>query len=216
MATVQTIIDSARYDLVDATDGVGVGIEFDDTELLNYTNRMIGLLDSTLSAMGSDLVEGKEEDIDTVFNQAYVDISSLNSGLWSNIRSVWIGSDKLTKQSLNQVREESMYRSGVAQPYEWALYNQQILFPQACDAAHTDLVIYYDKKTAVLTLSSSMPYFDIYNEFLREMIVLNAKAKKEGLISKADTFFSALFKMRVMQEEISRGFIPKTYNYMEF
>lgn len=216
IATAQSVINSARYDLIDYVDGVGVGIEFDDAELLNYLNRMISILDSTLSSLNSDLVEAKESDIDTVSNQAYIDISGLNSGLWSSIRSVWIGSDRLTKISLNELRYTSMFRSGVTKPTEWTLYNQQILFPQASDDAYTNLVIYYNKKTGSLALTGSMPYFDIYNEFLREMLVLNAKAKKEGLLSKADTFFSSLFKMRVMQEEISRGFIPKEYNYTEF
>lgn len=78
------------------------------------------------------------------------------------------------------------------------------------------LTIFYDKKTAALTLTSSMPYNDTFNEFLREMLVLCAKAKKEGIISRADGVFNSLFKQRVMQEEISRSFIPRNYNYMEF
>ena len=78
------------------------------------------------------------------------------------------------------------------------------------------LTIFYDKKTATLVLTDSMPYNDTFNEFLREMLVLCAKAKKEGIISRADGVFNSLFKQRVMQEEISRSFIPRNYNYMEF
>ena len=66
MATAQTIIDSARYDLVDFKDGTGVGIEFDDTELLNYLNRVVGLMDTSLSALQSDLVEAKEDGINKI------------------------------------------------------------------------------------------------------------------------------------------------------
>jgi len=214
--TAQNIIDSARFDLVDFVDGVGVGIEFDDAELLNYLNRMVGLMDSSLSALQSDLVEAEELGIDTVASQAYVDISTLDSGLWTRIRSVWIGSTRLEQVSLNYMRYTRQFRSGDARPTIWALWNNHILFPSGCDDAHTDLNIYYDKKTAALILSSNMPYSDRFNEFLREMLVVCAKAKKEGIIDRADTLLSAMFRSRAMQEEIARGFIPKPYVYWEF
>lgn len=217
MATVQSIIDSARYDLVDFVDGVGVGIEFDDAELLNYLNRMIGVLDAELSSLSSDLVEGEEAGIDTVLGQDYIDISSMNSGLWNRVRRVYIGSDSLEQISLPYMRYTRLYRSGNARPRLWALSNQQILFPQGADDAHTDVLIYYDSKTAELTLSSSMPYNDIYNEFIREMLVLCAKAKKKGLMDRPELAFNATFRRRAMQEEISRKFIPKNpWNYSFF
>ena len=216
MATAQSIIDSARYDLVDFVDGVGVGIEFDDTELLNYLNRMVGLMDSQLSALHSDLVEAKEESIDTVSSQAYVDISGLNSGLWNRIRSVWIGSTRLEQVSLDYMRYTSMFRSNDARPQIWALYGQQILFPTGADSAHTDLVIYYDKKTASLALGDSMPYNDLFNEFFREMMVMTAKAKKEGILDRADATLNEMFRSRAMTETIQRGFVPKPYVYWGF
>ena len=216
MATAQTIIDSARFDLVDFVDGIGSGIQFDDAELLNYLNRMVGLMDSQLSALQSDLVEAEELGIDTVASQAYVDISGLNSGLWHRVRSVWIDTTRLEQVSLNYMRYTRMFRSGDFRPTIWALSNQQILFPSGCDAAHTDLNIYYDKKSATLTLASSMPYADIFNEFLRESMIMAAKAKKEGLMSRPDAMFNQMFKSRAMQEEIARGFIPKPYDYWSF
>jgi hypothetical protein len=216
MATAQTIIDAARYDLVDFTDGVGVGIEFDDAELLHYLNRMIQIMDATLQSLESDLVEAEETDIDTVLGQNYVDLSSMNSGLWSNVRSVYLGSSMLDKVSLKYMRYTRFFRTGNARPTIWCLYRDQILLPQGADAAHTDLVIYYDQKQAALTLSSNMPYSDRFNEFLREMLVMCAKAKKEGILDKADAALNQMFHSRAMQEEISRGFIPRTYNYMEF
>jgi hypothetical protein len=216
MATAQSIIDSARYDLVDFVDGVGIGIEFDDVELLNYLNRMIGLMDSQLSALNSDLVEAEETDIDTVASQDYVDISGLNSGLWNRVRNVWIGRRRLEQVTLSYMRYTRMFRSGDARPTIWALSNQRILFPQGADAAHTDLVIYYDKKTAELALDDSMPYNDIFNEFFREMMVMTAKAKKEGILDRADATLNEMFRSRAMTETIQRGYIPVPYNYWEF
>ena len=347
MATVQSVINSARYDLVDYVDGVGLGIEFDDTELLNYMNRMVGILDSNLVSLNSDLTEAKDETHETTAGQAYVDLSSsLNSGNWLDVRSVWLGSNQLEKISLSRLRYQSMFRTANETPTEWALAGRKIYFPapataptelitaqvdreftggtggwqnaninaydettdltltvnaagQYCTLPLANLVmtagkkyrvkydldnvvgswylqdftgaqtfctmdtdddgtnqnaatfrldsgltgglritavdsnssgdfdnfhvynwsdcltIFYDKKTATLSLTDSMPYNDIFNEFLREMLVLCAKAKKEGIISKADGVFNNLFKMRAMQEVISRSFIPRNYN-MEF
>ena len=216
MATAQSIIDSARYDLVDFVDGVGVGIEFDDTELLNYLNRMVGLMDASLSALQSDLVEAEELGIDTVASQAYVDISGLNSGLWNRIRSVWLGARRLEQVSLNYMRYTRRFRTGDGQPTIWALWNDQILFPQGDSATRTNLAIYYDKKSDALTLSTSMPYNDRFNEFFREMLVMTSKAKKEGIVDKADAMLNEMFRSRAMTEEIQRGFIPKPYIYWEF
>jgi stalled ribosome alternative rescue factor ArfA len=210
--TVQDIIDSARYDLNDFE----TGLDFDNVELLNYMNRMVGLLDSTLSSLRSDLVEAEELGIDTVSGQAYVDISGLNSGLWSRVLRVWIGSSLLDQVSLSYMRYTRMYRSGSGQPTIWALSGDQILFPQDDSATRTDLTIYYDKKTAVLTLTSSMPYRDRFNEFLREALVQCAKGKKNDNATKSDKMFLSLFRQRVMHEEIARGFIPKPYYYWGF
>jgi len=332
MATVQSIIDSARYDLVDYVDGVGLGIEFDDTELLNYMNRMIGILDSNLVSLNSDLTENICQYITPTTGQAWIDLTTaLNSGNWLDIRSVWWGSNLLEKIPLARLRYDSMYRSGTSVPTTWALAGRKILFEEGTSAvtdladgyASTDwtnvdiggtydettdlsitadavgqyctlpvvsapttvgtkytiqitasnvvsgwtltdftgaqtygtittddthaftfvaeytggcrlvsttasvngdftavklhtfsdtISIFYDTKTTALSLSDSMPYDDMFNEFLREMLVLCAKAKKEGIINRADGVFNNLFKMRVMQEEISRSYIPRYYN----
>jgi hypothetical protein len=347
MATVQSIIDSARYDLVDFVDGAGVGIEFDDTELLDYLNRMVGLMDSQLSALQSDQVEAKDESIDLVSGQSYMSISGLNSGLWNRLRSVWIESRRLEQVSLDYMRYTSMFRSGNAVPSIWSLYGNQILLPQGATAptelmpnavdrtfsaasAWTDVdlavtgaydetddlsllagaagagdyctlavasapttvgskyrmlydlsglvgswyvkdftgaqtigtisadatqgyldwtaeysggyrlvavshnaagdfdnfklylrsdnnvTIFYDKKSSALTLAGDMPYSDRFNEFFREMLVMTAKAKKEGIIDRADSLLNEMFRSRAMTEEIQRGFIPRPYVYWEF
>lgn len=98
MATAQSVINSARYDLIDFVDGVGVGIEFDDTELLNYLNRMIGLMDSALSSLNSDLVLGIDDTFTTTANLDYVTVSTLNSGNWLRIRRVWLDNRDLLEQ----------------------------------------------------------------------------------------------------------------------
>jgi hypothetical protein len=107
MATVNDIIDSSRYDLRDYE----TGIVWDDAEILNYINRMVGIMDSQLAALNSDLVEAEERTIDCVANQNYVDLSSMNSGNWDSIRSVWIGQDILYKISMDLMRYKRVFRN---------------------------------------------------------------------------------------------------------
>jgi hypothetical protein len=211
MATVQSIIDSARYDLRDYHKGVAFG----NAELLDYINRMIGIMDSTLASLGSDLVEAEETTIDTVADQNYIDISGMNSGLWDSIRSVWIGSDEVEKVGINLMRFKRIFRSGSAKPQYWCLSNRNILFEQDADQAYTDVSIYYNKKTSVLTLASSMPYNDIFNEMFREMLVLHAKAKKEGRVTRGDSLYAEMFRTRAMQEQVRRDWVKKPY-YIDF
>jgi hypothetical protein len=272
MATAQTVIDSARYDLLDFVDGNGTGIEFDDYELLNYLNRMIGLMDSALSSLGSDLVLGIDDSFTTTANLDYVAISTLNSGNWLRVRRVWLDNRDLLEQvKISYMYYTRRYRqnlltsgdsiaigdyikivsqstldfttlgagdnnngtyftatvagtlgSGDAAwkfnssiPTIWCLHDNQILFPQVPGSVK-NLLIEYDKKTATLTLSDSMPYTDRFNEFFREMVVAHAKAKKEGVVDKSDVMFQDMFRQRAMQEEIARGFVPKAYRYWEF
>jgi hypothetical protein len=207
MATVQTVLDSARYDLGDFE----TGLEFDDVELLDYMNRMVGIMDTTLAKLNSDLVYGTEEDIDTVASQAYIDISSMNSGNWIAIKTVWIGSDQLTQISLDRMYTKRKWFDSDAQGNFWALEGTNILFETGMDSAHTDVTIHYQKKTAALAVTDSMPYNDIFNEFLREMVVSHAKAKREGAIGQGEQIYGAQFKRRAMEETIRRGFVAKPY-----
>lgn len=299
MATVQSIIDSARYDLIDFSDGVGAGIEFDDVELLLYLNRMVGIMDSTLAMLNSDMVHETEEGIDTVDGQNYIDLVDMNGGYWDSIRSVWIGDNQLTKCGLDEIYYKRKFRSDDNEPRYYALEGTVMQFECGADDDHTDVMIHYNKKhrplvltqtvtftsvaaTDITTLASDMgfmqvdgpvtvsnsggalptglsastnywmsrisnttcylcasksaamegtdiditsagtgthtinhidvmPYNDMYNEFLREMLVMHAKAKKEGVIEQSEALYDAIFRGRMMQEEIRRGFIPKPY-----
>jgi hypothetical protein len=303
MATVQSIIDSARYDLVDYADGVGVGIEFDDVELLNYLNRMVGIMDSTLASLNSDLVHETEEDIDNVADQDYIDLVEMNNGDWDSIRSIWIGDNRLTKIPLDQIYYKRKFLSDSAEPKYFALEGTVVQYECPAESADTDVVIHYNRKHRPLVLSQSttftavastdictlgatlnwnkidgpvtvsnsggalptglststnywviriddttfyfatsrgaamagtdldlttngtgtqtvsqtdiMPYNSIFDEFLREMLVMHAKAKKEGGIEKPELLYMSIFRGRAMQEEIRRGFNPTPY-YIDF
>ena len=210
MALVQTLITSARYDLRD----YGKGLIFDNAELLDYLNRMVGIMDSTLASLDSDLVEAQSDgDVTLAEDAKYADISSdLNSGLWDSIKDVWIDTDKLTQLSVDKMRVKRIWNSSTSgQPNYWALSETNLLFEYDADDDYS-LDIYYNKKTDTLTLTDSMPYNSIFDETFRELLVGNAKAKKEGRISQSDGFYSELFRRRAMQENLRRNHVPKPYS----
>lgn len=143
MTTLSDFLESARYDLTDYE----TGVEFEDRELINYLNRMIGIVDSTLLILRSDILHGTEADIDTVASQDYVDLTNLNNGNWDSIREVWIGDDRKEHVSVPMMYYKRKFYSGDAEPQYFAIEGNRMLFETACDAAHTDLVIHYNKKT---------------------------------------------------------------------
>lgn len=143
MSTVATFIESARYDLLDYQEG----IVYDDRELYVFLNRMIKIIDSQLAALKSELIHGIEIDVDTVADQNYVDLSSMNNGHWDSLRSVWIGSDRKQQISLDLLYYKRKFRSGSAEPEYWSYEDKRLLWEVDADAAHTDLVIHYNKKT---------------------------------------------------------------------
>ncbi len=210
MATVQSVVDSARYDLKDQK------VRFGDTELLEYLNRAVGVLDSVLTALNSDLVHGSETGIDTVTDQNYVDLSSdLNSGNWDSIRSVWIGTTKLVKYPLDRIIYKQQFNSTSGQPYYWALEGNNIVFEKDADQVYSDLKIYYNKKTATLALTDSMPYTDRFNDLIRESTVLMAEAKRNDEVKSADAMFYETFMRKAIEEEIRRSYYKKPY-YKDF
>lgn len=299
MGTVSGLIDDARYDLIDYE----TGIVFEDAELLNFLNRMIKLMDSELTAVGSHLVHGTEEDIDTVASQDYVDISNMNNGYFDSLRSFWIGSDRLVGLSVDEIYYERKFRSGDAYPFYWALDGDRILFETTADAAHTDVTIHYNKKnrprlaswssaftaanatelftvasdhefttgdgrfqvsnsggalptglststdywiivvspttfrlatsrvaamendyvtisddgtgTQTITLTDYMPYNGIFDDFLREQMVMYAKAKREGALTSVDPMYASAFRKRVMEESLRKEMRAPEY-YIEF
>jgi hypothetical protein len=207
MATVQSVLDSARYDLHDYQ----TGLMWDDTELLNYLNRMVGVMDSTLAVLSSDLVEAEETDIDCVADQNYVDLASMNSGLWDSIRSVYISTNMIYPITMDLLRYKRIYRNNSARPYYYGLSNRRLEWDVPSDSAYTSLIIYYNKKTADLALTDSMPYSDIFNEFFRSQLITYAKSKQDGA-NQGDQLDVSIFNRRAREEVIRRNFNKKYYH----
>ena len=206
MTTVATFIDSARYDLRDYQ----TGLAWDDDEILEYVNRMVKVLDSTLASMNSSFVHGTEDE--TLASAAnYIDLrTNLNGGKWDSIRSVWISSTQLEKLSVDEMYYERKFITETGQPYFWALENPNIIFEKTSDAVYT-IRIHYNKKTGTLTSASTIPYNDVFNEIFRELLVMHAQAKRENKIMQADQLYTAMFRQRAAQEQLRMDYIPKIY-----
>jgi hypothetical protein len=303
MATLSSFLEAARYDLIDYE----TGLEYEDRELINYLNRMISLIDSTLLVNRSDLLHGEETNIDTVASQNYVDLTDMNNTYWDSVREVWIGTNRLEPISVPFMYYKRKWYSADAEPQFFAVEGNHLLFETTADAAHTDLVIYYNKKTRprleswtdtftattatdiitpatagatftngdgrfqftnsggalptglststdywliydasngnasyqvassksnavagteitisttgsgthTATLTEYTPYYGRYDNFLREMLVMHGRGKKEGGASKSDAAFQSVFRKRMFEEEVRRGFQEPNY-YLGF
>jgi len=142
MGTVATLIEEARYDLVDYEKG----LEYDDKLLYVYINRLISIMDSVLSSLRSDYTHAIEENIDCVADQNYVDLTYMNNGNWDSLRYVWIGQDRKYPKPLDTLYYKRKFRDGSAEPEYWATEGKRLLWDCDSDSAHTDLVIHYNKK----------------------------------------------------------------------
>jgi hypothetical protein len=202
MATAATIIDNARYDLRDYGTGVNVG----DTELLAYLNRVVELVSQQLASVKSDLVFAVEEDTDTVLGTASIAAPTDAH----SIIEVWIGEDRLTQVSPNELYYKRKFRSGNAKPQYWALVGANIQFQQGADAAHTDVVIHYNQKPAVLTSGSNMPWNDTMNDLIVQSLVIYTRGKKDDTIEQPDSVLEKITRERVMAEVIRRNHVKKT------
>ena len=142
MGTVASLIEDIRYDLADYQEGLA----FDDRLLYNYLNRMITIMDSQLAVLDSELVFATEENIDTVADQDYIDCTNMNNTYWDSIRQFWIGTDMKEKLNINEMYVKRKWYSSSQEPNFWTQEGRRIIFEADADAAHTDVVIHYNKK----------------------------------------------------------------------
>lgn len=203
MATVQTIIDNARYDLGDFG-----GQKYDDVQMLHYMNRIVPIVDDILIALDSDFTK----------TSAAVTLSSgANTATLptrcDHILKIWYGSDLLLKESLDVL----MYRyqinnasSTTGLPSYWAHNATNIYFNIEADQDYA-LTAYYHVRTATLAVTDNMPFNDVFNEFFREAIVSMAQKAKDNQITPVDQQFYSTFKHIAERYVISRNKNLKKY-----
>lgn len=205
MATAQSVIDSARYDLEDFGQQ-----KWTDTQLLNLLNRMVGVLDSALISLDSDFTKTSGS-VTLLSGNNTVAVPTTTT---DTIFQVWYGTVLLLKEPLEVVMHRYQINnssSSTARPSFWAHNNNNIYFNIEADTNYA-LTVYYHQRSAALLVGSSMPYSDRFNEILRESIVSAAHKAKDDNISRVDNAYYNLFKQNAVRYVISRNTIRKKWN----
>lgn len=203
MATVQNIIDSARYDLGDFG-----GQRQNDTQLLNYMNRVVMVLDDVLISLDSDFTK----------TSASATLSSGSNTMTlptrcDSIIKIWYGSELWLKEDLDKV----MYRyqinnatSATGSPQYWAHNSANVFFNIEADQDYA-LTVYYHIRSATLAIGDNMPYSDTFNEYLREAIISMAQKTRDKQITNVDQQFYSTFKHIAERYVISRNTERRKY-----
>ena len=199
MATVQTVIDNAKYKLrsVNST-------QYTDAELLSYLNNDgIFNLDLILAANKSDLSLTKDTSLTLSNGNDSVTLPST----FLDIEALWIDTTELEKRSLQYIYEKLQESSTSNQPWAYALAGTSLMFNCLADQDYS-LTLFYYTKHADLSLTDSMPYDDLFNNTLAQLIVLIAKTRNEVNSLPESAIYDHL-RDAVMSNVISRRHVPR-------
>lgn len=199
MATVQTVIDNAKYKLrsVNST-------PYTDAELLSYLNNDgIFNLDLILAANKSDLSLTKDTSLTLSNGNDSVTLPST----FLDIEALWIDTTELEKRSLQYIYEKLQESSTSNQPWAYALAGTSLMFNCLADQDYS-LTLFYYTKHADLSLTDSMPYDDLFNNTLAQLIVLIAKTRNEVNSLPESAIYDHL-RDAVMSNVISRRHVPR-------
>lgn len=203
MSTVADIFLGAKYDLRD------YGFkEFDETQMIHFLNRCVVLLDRALMSLNSD----------QTLNEATLAVGSGDNYVavptgCLNVRTIYDADDTLiTKIPAEMLYDYRLDRStDTAQPVYWSYIQNQIEFEVTTDQAY-NMTCYYDKATTPFTATAdTIPYNGVYDDQLREVLVMMANGKKNAELRKADAVYLQMFTEVLHQDMINRNFIPKPY-----
>jgi len=203
VATVASVLTSARYDLRDTN------TKYADAELVAYANRGLVQLDAVLSSINSDWVD----------TTAAVTLASGASSATAptrclRLRQVWYDTTQLIPAPLSTIRyKQQVYSDSTGQPTYYALNGSNIQFDIVSDAAYA-LTAMFDQRSADLTSGGNMPYGDEFNEPLRESIVIMAKRRDEFDVN-LDAILYDFFMSAATQKAMARIYVPKPY-YLGF
>ena len=202
MATVQTVLDGSKYDLRNFG-----AMDFDDTEMIHYLNRAIKILDYELISLNSDQTLTES----TVSLTSGTDVVAVPTIYTVNIRQIWNSDEEpLYKQEPMWIYERRMHRDGdTAEPNYWAHIGNNIEFEVTADATYSFTVYHDDTSTVLTAVGDSMPYNDVYNESLRETIVMMGRSRMDKKFIQSDAAYSSVFRAIVQQDMINRNFVPK-------
>lgn len=208
MATVQNVIDAsiARYIDPDKT-------TWADTELLaytqkayDYTNQQLILRNDpiALSSFTVSITDGTElyPFPDSLFLAMYGGAKVGESGVW------------ITDKFLIPCRETervSYANSGEAEPDKYYLTNDYIGFLPVPDTSYTVTCRYF-ARPSTLTVSSVMPYNNLFNEAISAFVTSMANARLQQDISGITDLYNELEKKALGVASVRNQVRPKMRN----
>ncbi len=196
MALVADVIQSARFDLRDEN-----RTQYPDEMLVDYLNRGIRALTSTLGMFQSDWVF-ETATLPLAIGANFV---ALPADFATDI-SAFIVTQELTKRPIEQILETRREGSTDGEPTNYAIQGLNMLFEKAANVAYT-ITLEYNKKLNTLDLIDAMPFNDEFNDTLRQYVVLSGKNRNEyslaGSAAIQDFFYQSVFNKLV-----ARNYIP--------
>jgi hypothetical protein len=174
MTTPNSLIVDVGYELQNASG------DFEKPELLSYINRSLEMIYRKLVQVGSEIVRTGTGSFDTVAGTQSYDLTSESmTDIWV-INRVWIEGSELMdlcieKDLYDTINAEENSETGHrCEPLEYCLIVNQLWFKESPDDAYTVQVRYFSKFTS-LTLNGTMPYNDLANTQVRDMVLLLAQ-----------------------------------------
>jgi len=200
MSTVADILKASKYDLKDYG-----AKEFDETQMVHYLNRCINILDRALISLNSD---------QTLRENGLVVVNATNSSAMLtnsvNVREIWDNDEilltKVSTKTLYHTRMRNLNNFG--KPKYWAQIQNSIEFDISSDSIYA-FTMYHDVMSTTVVSNGNMPYEGIYDEYLREALILMAQAKKNKKLPQTDAVYLQMFKENVQQDMINRNFVPR-------
>jgi hypothetical protein len=206
MTTVAELIADTRYDLRD----YNTGLEFSDEELIIFINRMVRLIDTSLMALNSDLLRDSANLTLTSGLDELNLISDLNTGLWVSLDRIWNGTTLINRLTLDGLfyAKQTGLTSGL--PNYWALQNRKVLFDREADQDYT-LTVWYWGKTGTLVSTDDIPYYGLLDDWLREMLVVYSRGRKNDNPGRTNMLFQEFAKRQAHEIHITRSTMHKPY-----
>jgi len=213
--TLSALIGKLRYDLRDTVQEY----TYADAELVEYINRAVDNLDFELSRINSDLV-AKKSTVTLSQNAEHAELPTK----CILVRDAWIGTAQLNPLTpYSQLQYDRQRQSATGKPTYFCQAGNYIEFNKTADQEYT-VTLFYDVGTYTaqsnpssldLILTDNMPYNDIYNNSIKQAVVLQAKARNDisGIEGAMMQIFSAAVRSR---EAIKRNLPPPQRRKLDF
>lgn len=171
----------------------------------------LDLLDYKRKFNSNDVVEGDALAVDSIYEITYRTTLDFTTG-GASANTVGTVFKCTVAGTLGSGDAAVKWNTG--EPQFWALENGYVAFDIATGQDYV-FSVHYNKLTATLTTASNMPYNDVFNEIFRELLVMHAKAKKEGVMAPSEQVYQAMFRQIAFQQQI-RADRKNKYYYLGF